>query len=130
MEFRVTDTQVVSVEWSFDLTPQLEWVEKDALKVKDEKTGDRSPVRTNTSLSIHRLNYNFMGDFDLGIEYRMKRVKEADDQQVGWLTELMYRVGKHMRLGVGFNFTDFSDNEFSENDYSVRGMFVRVQGKY
>jgi hypothetical protein len=33
-------------------------------------------------------------------------------------------------LGVGFNFTDFSDNEFSDNDYSVYGWFLRVQGRY
>jgi uncharacterized repeat protein (TIGR01451 family) len=130
MESQVTYTQVGSVEWSFDLTPRLEWVEKNALKTKEEKTGDRPPIKTNTSLSLHRLNYNFLGDFDLGLEYRMKLVDKADDQQVGWLTELMYTMGGHFRLGLGFNFTDFSDNEFSENDYSVRGVFLRFQAKY
>jgi hypothetical protein len=130
LESRETFTEVASIEWSYDVSPRLEWVEKNALKVKEEITGDRAPVRTRTSLSLHRLNYNFAGDFDLGVEYRLKKVKEADDQQAGWLTELMYKLDGNFRLGVGFNFTDFSDNEFSENDYSVRGLFLRVQGKY
>ena len=130
VESQETFTEVASIEWSYDVSPRLEWVEKNALKIKEETVGDRPAVRTRTSLSIHRLNYNFVGDLDLGLEYRLKRVEEAHDQQAGWLTELMYSLGRNCRLGVGFNFTDFSDNEFSENDYSVRGIFLRVQGKY
>jgi hypothetical protein len=130
MESQITYTQVASIEWSYDISPRLEWVDKNALKTKKERTGDRPSIKTHTSLSIHRLNYNFLGDFDLGVEYRIKLVDETNDQQVGWLTELMYTVGRNFRLGFGFNFTDFSDNEFSDNDYSVRGLFLRFQAKH
>jgi len=130
MESQDTFTQVASIEWSFDITPRLEWVEKEALKTTEEKVGDRSPVKTSTTLAIHRLNYNFVSVWDLGVEYRLRSVDEADDKQTGWLAELMYGIGKNFRIGVGYNFTDFSDNEFSENDYSVRGTFLRFQGKY
>ena len=130
MESQVTFTQVASIEWSYDISPRLEWIDKNALKTKKERTGDRPSIKTHTSLSIHRLNYNFLGDFDLGVEYRIKLVDETNDQQVGWLTELMYTVGRNFRLGFGFNFTDFSDNEFSDNDYSVRGLFLRFQAKH
>ena len=130
MESMDTFTQVLSIEWSFDITPRLEWVEKDAFKTTEEKVGDRSPVKTSTTLAIHRLNYNFLNSWDLGVEYRLRTVDLADDQQVGWLTELMYGLGKNFRIGLGYNFTDFSDNEFSANDYSVRGVFLRFQGKY
>lgn len=130
VESRDTCTRVVSVEWSYDLTPRLEWVEKNALKELEEKTGDRSTVRTRTVLSIHRLNYNFLSTWELGVEYRLRSVDQADDRQVGWLGELMYGIGENFRIGLGYNFTDFSDNEFSENDYSVRGTFLRFQGKY
>ena len=130
MESMDTFTQVASIEWSFDITHRLEWVEKDALKTTEEMVGDRSPVKTNTTLAIHRLNYNFLKSWDLGAEYRLRTVDEADDSQTGWLAELMYGIGNNFRIGVGYNFTDFSDNEFSDNDYSVRGMFLRFQGKY
>jgi hypothetical protein len=42
----------------------------------------------------------------------------------------MWRPIKHLRVGVGYNGTDFSDDEFSANDFSVRGWFFRLQGTY
>ena len=87
-------------------------------------------MTSNTWLSIHRLNYHFIKDWDVGAEYRSLVQRQANDQRNGWLTELMWRANHNVRLGVGFNFTDFSDNEFSENDYSVYGWFLRLQGKY
>ena len=129
-ESRDTYTQVASIEWSYDITPHLEWVEKDAFKTVEEKTGDRAPVKSNTALAIHRLNYNFVDAWDLGMEYRLRTVDITDDRQAGWLAEFMYGIGRNFRIGVGYNFTDFSDNEFSSNDYSVRGAFLRFQGKY
>ena len=43
---------------------------------------------------------------------------------------MTWKVNSAFRLGGGYNFTDFSDDEFSQNDYSVKGWFIRVQGKY
>jgi len=54
----------------------------------------------------------------------------ADDSASGSLFEVNRLFFKHMRIGVGYNFTDFTDNEFSANDYSAKGYFFRIQGKY
>lgn len=125
-----TAVDIFSVEWSYDFTDQLEWVDKLAFRRKTEETGGFAPFTSNTWLSIHRLNYQFAKAWDVGAEYRSLAQREANDQRDGWLTEVMWRASKHVRLGVGFNFTDFSDNEFSDNDYSVYGWFLRLQGKY
>ncbi|MCK5503864.1 MAG: hypothetical protein KAJ10_01810 [Thermodesulfovibrionia bacterium] len=130
MEPLVTTMDVTSIEWSLDVTSYLEWVEKYALKVKTEETGDRPAVTTHTYLVINRFNFNVWRSFDLGVEYRVLVQKEADDKRQGWLTELMWNATEHIRLGLGYNFTDFSDNEFSDNNYSVRGCFIRLQAKY
>jgi len=46
VESRNIFTQVLSIEWSYDITPRLEWVEKEALKTTEEKTGHGSrPAR-------------------------------------------------------------------------------------
>ncbi len=55
---------------------------------------------------------------------------EAPDQRDGWLIEFMWRPVEHLRIGVGYNFTDFTDDEFSTNDFEVKGWFFRVQGTY
>ncbi len=125
-----SQVEILSSEWSYELTPNIEWVDKLAYKRKSQNDNEQSPFTSHTWLSIHRLNYQFITDWDLGMEYRSLSQREAKDQRDGWLTELMWRANRHVRLGVGFNFTDFSDNERSDNDYSVYGWFLRLQGKY
>ncbi|MGD2273010.1 MAG: hypothetical protein PVI06_21610, partial [Desulfobacterales bacterium] len=126
----VADTDVASIEWSFDITRWLEWVEKAAYKTKTEEVGQMPANTTHTFLNINRLNVNFWKNFDLGLEYRMLHQEEADDMRRGWLTELMWRPVKHFRIGIGWNFTDFSDDEFSDNDFSQEGWFLRFQGTF
>jgi hypothetical protein len=123
-------TDVVSVEGVFDVTRGLQWVSKGALRIRNEKEGDESADRTSTYLGIQRLNLGVWKEIDLGVEYRVLHQREAEDMLSGWLTELSWEVMRRVRLGGGYNFTNFSDDEFSMNDYSVEGWFFRMQGRY
>ena len=38
-------------------------------------------------------------------------------------------LGKHMKVGAGYNFTDFSD-DLTDNDYDSNGWFFDITGKY
>ncbi len=129
-ESQETQTDIFSIEWSYDLTRRLEWVDKLAIKRKTAQSGGHAPFTSHTGLSIHRLNYQVGEAWDVGAEYRILAQREADNRRKGWLTEVMWRANKHTRLGVGYNFTNFSDNEYSDNNYSVKGAFVRLQGMY
>jgi hypothetical protein len=122
-------TDVFSVEWSYDIHRHLEWVEK--LAYKDKSVIDPiASYDSRTMLMLHRLNYRFRPKWDVGFEYRTLSNREANDQNAGWLTELSWEMEKHLRLGLGYNFTDFSDNEYSDNNFSEYGWFIRVQGKF
>jgi uncharacterized repeat protein (TIGR01451 family) len=123
-------TQVASIDWSLEITRWLEWVEKGAFKINTEEVDGMPDQTTRSFLSLNRLNFNIWGDFDLGVEYRLLFQSEADDLRQGWLTELMWEPVEHFRIGVGYNFTDFSDNEFSNNDYSSHGLFIRFQATF
>jgi len=46
------------------------------------------------------------------------------------LSEAMWSFTKYFSAGVGYNFTDFSDEMTSSNDYRMQGWFLRVQGRY
>ncbi len=126
----VISMDVASMEWALDINKFIEWVEKGAYRIKAEETGDRPAITTHTYLIINRLNIRLWKPVDLGMEYRILAQKEADDSRQGWLSELMWEVVPNMRLGFGYNFTDFTDNEFSDNNYATQGWFMRVQGKY
>lgn len=123
----VTDSDVASVEWSLDITRRIEWVEKLAYRLTTEQFGSLPEQTSHTFLNINRLNINVWRNIDLGLEYRIRHQQEADDMRTGFLTEVMWEPVDHFRFGVGYNFTDFSDNEFSDNDYSVSGAFTRFQ---
>ncbi len=125
-----TQMDVFSIEWSYQINKKFEWVGKQAVRIKTEQVGSFSAFKTQTHLSIHRLNYGLPWQLRLGLEHRTLKQKQANDQRTGWLSEITWEANRHLRLGLGYNFTDFSDNEFSSNDYSTEGWFVRIQGKY
>jgi uncharacterized repeat protein (TIGR01451 family) len=121
---------VISIETDLGVHTRVDWISKGAARILDEKAGALPAVKTHTYLLVQRLNLNTWRRLDLAAEYRLLRQREADDRLSGWLTELSWRLATSFRFGAGYNFTDFSDNEFSMNDYSVRGWFVRAQGRY
>jgi hypothetical protein len=128
--FTETRTDILSVEWSFGVTRDLEWVEKVALKNTTEDNGNGAPVTTHATLAVNRLNVTIWSRLAAGLEYRTLSLREADDERAGWVTELLWKVKPNFRMGLGYNFTQFSDNEFSSNDYSMHGWFFRMQAKY
>ena len=121
---------VFSLDTIVDVHRRVEWVTKGAARIRTERSSDRPALTTHTFLAIQRLNGNFWGPFDVGLEYRILAQREANDREQGWLTDVMWKLHPRFRFGGGFNFTDFSDNEFTMNDYSVRGWFLRAQGRY
>jgi hypothetical protein len=121
---------VASVDSVLQILPRLEWVAKLALRDQRNEDGGSAAVDSKSYLGIQRINWLFLNRFELGAEYRLLEQRLADDRRQGWLGELMWKPVKNFRFGVGYNFTDFSDNEFSQNDYKVRGWFVRAQARY
>jgi len=125
-----TSMDVFSVDTTFQITPRVEWASKLAGRNRDEQLLMLPAVETQMLLVIQRFNVNLYKPIDFGLEYRLLSAREADNDRQGWLTEVSWRLRRYLRLGVGYNFTDFSDNEFSQNDYNVQGWYFRVQGIY
>jgi hypothetical protein len=68
--------------------------------------------------------------FLLGTEYRLMDQDIANDRRSGFATELMWDGLNPVRLGLGYNFSDVSDNEYVDYNFSTRGPFLRVQGRF
>ena len=121
---------VVAVEGTTALGRRLEWTTKGATRVIVDRGEDLPDVRTHSLLLVNRLNAAIHGPFGLGVEYRLLAQRESGDRRTGWLNELTWDPARYMRVGAGFNFANLSGNEFSRNDSSVRGWFLRLQGRY
>jgi hypothetical protein len=126
------EDRVFSFQTVVDLHRRLTLTEKFAIR-------DRSltpeaalfELKSRMKLWINRFNWHLGDLWDAAIEYRTLAMEEAGDSvSDGFLLEINRLFWNHLRVGVGYNFTEFSDNEFTANDYSAKGFFFRVQGKY
>ena len=128
--YDTSTADLISADWSLQLTRNIEWVGKQAFKRKLTELDPTFDFETNTSLSIQRLNFRIPLDLSLGVEYRMLRQKEASDDRAGFLGELMWNGFEYVGIGVGYNFTEFSSDLRFDSDYSEYGWFLRLQGTY
>ena len=122
--------EVVSIDTTYRIHRSLDWLSKLMTRRLSEQTPELSQHTERHNLVIQRFDINIHKPIDLGVEYRMLGATENEDLNQGWLLEGGWRLHPNFRAGVGYNFTDFSDDLYPQNDYSVRGWFLRLQGVY
>ena len=89
-----------------------------------------APVFFSNSANIYvlRADWHLVNKWDLLIEARALQQPDIGDSRSGMLTGLYRQMGKHVKLGVGYNFTDFSD-DLTDLDYDSKGWFINIIGK-
>ena len=80
-------------------------------------------------LAALRLNYHLLSSWDALMEIHWLD-DDNDASKSGLITALYKHVGEHMKVGVGYNFSSFSDDLTDTNDYDAQGWFVNLVGKY
>src|SRR5581483_3108177 len=100
--------------------------EKFAAKLKAEPTEHTSEWLI---LWVNRLSLHVTKRWDAVVEYRLLTVPGVSLTH-GVSVEANVIVVGHMRLGAGWNFSDFSDNELTLGRGSEKGFFVRAEGFY
>jgi uncharacterized repeat protein (TIGR01451 family) len=122
---------ILELPWRFQLVEKLAY--KRVSESLDILPGERIRTVVQTLLWINRLNFHLTGKLDVGAEYRFLKMlfdNQGGQLKHGALVELGYWVHKYVRLGAGYNFTSFTDNEFSDQDRDAKGFFFRVVGRY
>jgi hypothetical protein len=122
---------VISLEALYDLTKS--WTVGSAIKTKlAENRVDRNSgswLKTQTSFAALRASYHFLHAWDAQVEHRWLMVHEAESLDQGFLAAIYRHVGANLKVGVGYNFTDFND-DLTNLGYDNRGTFLTVIGKY
>jgi hypothetical protein len=62
------------------------------------------------------------------LEARLLDLPDAGDRRSGFLTGIYRRLGDHIKVGIGYNFTDFSD-DLTNLSYTSHGLFINAIGK-
>jgi len=81
-----------------------------------------------TNFGAAQLRYDLYYQWHGLLEYRLLDVRDGGRRQ-GWLAGVDRDVGRNFRVGVGYNFTDFSD-DLTKFDYTHRGWYLNLVGRY
>ncbi|MFK7816797.1 MAG: OmpA family protein [Gammaproteobacteria bacterium] len=124
-------SHIFAVEGIYDLTKKWEVGAKVAYKTGDRRIqrGSGTWFETGAHLAVARARYHMLKKWDALFEYRWLESEERDDNKDGALLGVYRHVGQHMKVGAGYNFTDF-DDDLTDNDYDAHGWFFDITGKY
>jgi hypothetical protein len=83
---------------------------------------------SRAQLYVLRVDWHFVRKWDALIEGRVLDLPDAQDKRSGALAAIYRQVGNNVKVGAGYNFTDFSD-DLTDLSYKSRGVFINVIGE-
>ncbi|MGH1377037.1 MAG: OmpA family protein [Alphaproteobacteria bacterium] len=125
-------SHVFSVDTIYDLTPKWAIGGKVGYRfgeIRDTTIEGSDFFDSQALLLIGRADWHVVKKWDLTGELRYLEVSEAKDSKTGALLGAYRHFNQHIKAGVGYNFTDFSD-DLTDLDYESKGPFVNVVGKF
>ena len=78
-------------------------------------------------LAVMRVDWRFRKGWESLVEARMLGLPDVNQQRRGALAAVYRYLGKYVKVGTGYNFTDFSD-DLTDLRYDHRGVFVNFIG--
>jgi len=127
----IQKSQVISVDATYELTSSWSVGGKYAYRLGQLSLDRENPhfFDSNASLYVVRVDWHFTHRWDALMEGRMLDLPDAGDSRSGLLFAVYRHFDNYLKLGVGYNFTDFSD-DLTDLDYNSQGVFVNVIGKF
>ena len=80
-------------------------------------------------LVVLRVDWRFLKGWESLVELRMLDLPDVSQRRIGALTAFYRYFGEHLKAGVGYNFTDFSD-DLTDLSYDHQGVFLNVIGTW
>jgi hypothetical protein len=124
-------THIGSADVMFDLTARWTLGAKYAYRFSQVAQDRENPefFDSRAHLYVLRADWHFIHRWDALCEVRRLDLPDAGDIRDGVLVGLYRHMGNHFKLGVGYNFSDFSD-DLTQLDYRYQGLFINAIGKF
>lgn len=123
-------SMVLSIEGIYHPSHGWEYALKVARREGDVRYGRMTGEWADSGATFlaGQVRYGITTDWNFLGEFRYLGVKDGGDRR-GFLVGLDRDIGEHFRVGVGYNFTDFSD-DLTDFDYDHKGWFLNFVGRY
>ncbi len=123
-------TQVVSLEGVHKIDQHWELALKAAVREGQARMGRGTGewFDASTGFLAGQARYQFRAKWHALAEYRLLDVKDGGAKN-GFLVGIDYDLTQNFRVGVGYNFTDFSD-DLTKFGYKYKGFYINLVGSY
>ncbi|MEJ2470315.1 MAG: OmpA family protein [Desulfuromonadales bacterium] len=123
-------SHIASLDFTYDLSQRWSLGGKYAYRLGQVSLDRENPeyYDSNAHLGIARLDWHVLRRWDAMIEGRMLDLPDADDRLTGAVLAIYRHIGENIKLGVGYNFSKFSD-DLTDFDYDHQGAFINLVGK-
>ena len=124
-------SHVLEADFIYDLNERLSVGGKYGFRIGQIEAvrGSGNFQDSSAHLAIARADFHIVEKWDLLLEARALWLPELDQTNTGYLAGAYYHIGKNLKLGVGYNFGQFSD-DLTDLTYDDEGVFVNVIGKF
>jgi hypothetical protein len=78
-------------------------------------------------LYVIRSDFRFLRNWEIMLEGRMLDMPDIDERRSGALTTISRYLGDHLKIGLGYNFTDFS-SDLTDLSFDHHGVFLNLTG--
>ncbi len=125
----VQKSHVAAVDVTYDLRPRLSIGGKYAYRLGEVSLDreDRQFFDNDASLYVLRGDWEFRENWEVLVETRLLDMADLGEQRTGALLAISRYLGDHVKLGLGYNFADFSD-DLTDLDYDHQGIFLNLTG--
>ncbi|HEY3487199.1 MAG TPA: flagellar motor protein MotB, partial [Gammaproteobacteria bacterium] len=123
-------SNIMALDVTYDLTQRWTLGTKLAQRLGEVALEREDPqfFESNANLYVLRADWNIIRNWDWLIEARALEVEQAEDVRKGYLTAGYWHLNDNIKLGAGYNFTDFSD-DLTDLDFNSKGAFINIIGK-
>jgi len=125
----IQKSHIAALDLSYDLTANWSLGGKYAYRL-GQASLNRVQLNffANTAqLGVFRVDRRFRKNWDAMAEVRMLALRDIQQRRRGALMTIYRHLGANLKVGVGYNFTDFSD-DLTDLRYNHRGVFVNLIG--
>ena len=122
-------SHVAAFDVTYSLTPTWSLGGKYAHRIGEMSLTRDNPVFFDNTANLYvlRADFRFKKDWEGMIEGRLLDLPDSHDRRIGNLIVISRYLNKHLKMGVGYNFTDFSD-DLTDLSYDHRGVFLSMTG--
>jgi len=125
----IQKSHIAAIDVTYDLTPSFSVGGKYAYRLGQVSLDRENPefFENNASLFVIRGDLRFRENWEFLVEGRILSMADLNERRSGALAALSRYMGDHLKIGLGYNFTDFSE-DLTDLSFDHHGVFLNLTG--